>query len=302
VTPLRLPVGCAEVTRLGRQQEVKGTLPDAFSIFTKYNAGMILTRYYARKPIEIAHVRAVRDLLTTKHDWGIATAKYGLQYLSGHYSVDMIDEAEKVVAANGPPNEFLIRYTSQGGRTLVIDTRKPKPISIELNNKETTPEHLLNAIETILGLESITESTKGPASSAFIAHAFDNQSQNLANELARFLTLLGIRCASGRAFTPARVSEKVNTRLAAHDLFFAIVTPHDDHAWLMQETSTAAAYSKPIFVLKQTDVDFKAGLLGDQEYIPFAPGELSKAFIPILEGINAIVGRPNQLFPWQSDQ
>src|SRR4051812_28762004 len=114
---------------------------------------MILTRYYARRALEIAHISAVRDLLTRKHDWGLASAKYGLHYLSGHYSVDSIDEAQKVVAANGPPNDFHIRFASQGGRTLIIDTRKPNPISIELNNKDATPEHLLNAIETIFHLE-----------------------------------------------------------------------------------------------------------------------------------------------------
>jgi hypothetical protein len=260
---------------------------------------MILTRYYGRKPLEIAHVRAVRDLLTSKYKWGFSTAKYGLHYLSGHYSVDKIDETDKVISANGPPNDFLIRFKSEGGRTLVIDTRKPNPISIELDNKDEAPEPLLGAIEAVFGLEPLAETSKGPASSAFIAHAFDNQSQSLANELARFLTLLGIRCSSGRAFTPTRVSDKVNTRLASHDLFFALVTPHEDHTWLTQETSTASAYSKPIFILKQSDVEFKSGLLGDQEYIPFAPGELSKAFIPILEGINAIVGCSTELFPWQ---
>ena len=138
---------------------------------------MILTRYYARKPLEISHVRAVRDLLKSKYNWGLSTAKYGLHYLSGHYSVDTIDEADKVVAANGPPNDFLIRFTSEGGRTLVIDTRKPNPISIELSNKSDAPEPLLNAIQTVFGLEPLAESSKGPASSAFIAHAFDSQAR-----------------------------------------------------------------------------------------------------------------------------
>ncbi|HEY4233044.1 MAG TPA: hypothetical protein VGM76_06445 [Lacipirellulaceae bacterium] len=260
---------------------------------------MILTRYYARKPLEIAHVRAARDLLTSKYNWSLSTAKYGLHYVSGHYSVDGIDEADKVVAVNGPPNDFLIQFISQGGRTLTIDTRKPIPISIELNNRSDAPEPLLSAIETVFGLQPLAESSTGRATSAFIAHSFDGQAQNLANELARFLTLLGIRCSSGRAFTPTRVSDKVSTRLAAHDLFFAIVTPSEDHTWLTQEISTAAAYSKPVFVLTQSDVEFKPGLLGDQEYIPFAPGELSMSFIPILEGVNAIAGVASELFPWQ---
>ena len=64
----------------------------------------------------------------------------------------------------------------------------------------------------------------------------------------------------------------------------------------------SSVQGKPIFILKQSDVELKSGLLGDQEYIPFAPGELSKAFIPILEGINAIAGIPTELFPWQSSE
>lgn len=147
--------------------------------------------------------------------------------------------------------------------------------------------------------KQLAQATRGgPTSTAFIAHAFDDLSHNCANELARFLSLLGIRCYSGRAFAPTRVSDKVNTRLAAYDLFFAIVTPRDDYTWLTQETSTAAALNKPVFILKQSGVSIKEGLLGDQEYISFEDTEISRTFIPILEGINAISGRELEVCPW----
>jgi hypothetical protein len=214
--------------------------------------------------------------------------------------VEKIDDADKIVASNGQPADFEVRFTSRGGRTILINTLIPSRIYIEVNNRSDPPEPILNAVETVCGLKPLAESTRGPASTAFIAHAFNDLSQHLANELARFLSLLGIRCYSGRAFAPTRVSEKVNSRLVAHDLFFAIMTPDDDYTWLTQETSTAAANSKPVFILKQADAELTPGLLGDQEYIPFAPGEFAKTFIPILEGINATSGRHPELFPWQS--
>jgi hypothetical protein len=264
---------------------------------------MKLRRFYAKKPIELAHVRAVRDVLKNTFNWNITAAQYHLFYQFATYTVKAIDEADKVVKDNGQPINFWVMYSTQAGRTLDIETRDAARISIDVHNLADPPEQILNAIEPVLGLEVVDQMTSGaPASTAFIAHVFDEPSQNYANELARFLSLLSIRCYSGRAFSANRVSDKVNSRLAERDLFFSIVTPHDDFTWVTQEISTAAARSKPLFILKQNGVALKEGLLGDHEYIPFASGELSRTFIPILEGINELCGRQSSMFPWASDK
>jgi hypothetical protein len=54
--------------------------------------------------------------------------------------------------------------------------------------------------------------------------------------------------------------------------------------------ATGAALEKPVFILKQLDDDLKEAILGDHEYISFPKGQLSKTFIPILEGLNELRG------------
>ena len=95
--------------------------------------------------------------------------------------------------------------------------------------------------------------------------SFTDDGTSYANELARFLTLLEIRCESGRAFSPKRVSDKVNARLAKHDMFVAIASPQEDYTWITQEIATAAALKKHVFILKESGVDLKEGILGDHE-------------------------------------
>lgn len=252
---------------------------------------MKLTRYYQPKQFDTGCIRAVRDVLTTSFDWGFAEANYELNYASEIYRVSKIKEAEKVVTEVGQPVSVLVHFKSQGGRTITIDSRDPGRISIEVFNQSDPPTKILDAIEPVLSLELLAEIPSGKTiSSAFIAHGFNDDGTKYANEIARFLSLLGIRCESGRAFTPSRVSEKVSTRLARHDMFVAIASPQDDYTWITQEIATAAALKKHVFILKEASVDLKTGILGDHEYIPFPKDQLSKAFIPILEGLDDIGG------------
>lgn len=264
---------------------------------------MKLTRYYSRKPIEGGHLRAVRDLLSTTFQWSFSYSNYVLYYLDAFYSVDRINEADQIVLEHGQPAYVYVSFSSQGGRTVNIETRVGNHISISADNKTDPPDLLIDAIEPVLGVTRLTESThiQNPTS-AFIAHVFDEKGHSAANELARFLSLLGIRCQSGRAFSPKRVSDKVNDRLAAHDMFFAIITPHDDHTWITQEIATASALHKPVFILKHSSVDLKTGILGDHEYIPIGDETVRMSFIPILEGIVEISSHSATLFPWQDDE
>ncbi len=158
-------------------------------------------------------------------------------------------------------------------------------------NLSDPPEKILDAIEEGLGLKRYGDVPVGRViGTAFIAHGFHEHGQNCANELARFLGLLGIRCYSGRAFAPQSVSNKVQTGLAQYDVVLAIVTPQENKTWIDQEMAISKVLGKDLFILKQADVDFVPGILGDHEYIPFPEKELSKTFIPILEGLAVISG------------
>jgi len=81
-------------------------------------------------------------------------------------------------------------------------------------------------------------------------------------------------------------------------MFVAIATPQGDFTWITQEITTAATLQKFIFILKEADVSLKEGILGDHEYIPFPKDQLSKTFIPILEGLNELCGRAVNLGSW----
>jgi hypothetical protein len=260
---------------------------------------MQLTRYYSSKRIEVGHIRALRDLLMSTFRWEFAYAQYTLCYPDFLCSVGTIDDADKLVAKHGQPVHVRVAFSSMGGRMLTLETRVGNHIAIDVDNKDEAPERILDSAEPLLGIVRLAEAGRlQPLRSAFIAHAFNDEGHASANELARFLSLVGLRCYSGRAFSLGRVSEKVNDRLCAHDLFFGIITPHEDHTWITQEISTATTLRKPVFVLKHTAVVLKMGLLGDYEYIPYETGAISKTFIPILEGINQISKKDTPLYPW----
>ncbi len=252
---------------------------------------MKLTRYYRSKQLNFGQIRAMRDVLTGSFDWGLAEASYELYFVSEVYRITTIKEVEKVVQNVGQPQTVRVFFKSKGGRTIAIDTCHQGRISIEVHNLSDPPTKLLDAIETALSLELLGElPSEQNVSSAFLAHSFNDDGAKYSNELARFLTLLGIRCESGRAFSPSRVSDKVNSRLARHDMFVAIASPQDDYTWITQEIATASVLKKHIFVLKEATVELKPGILGDLEYIPFPKDQFTKAFIPILEGLNELRG------------
>lgn len=255
---------------------------------------MRLTRFYEIKPLDSAAIRAIRDLLSKSHGWGFAKASYTIYYPGEFFVIDTIDEVDKQVKSKGQPKDWVVYFTSEGGRTCNLDTRQGRVgagMYLEVNNRDKPPEEILDSIEPVLSLKKIDEvPSDRTIKSAFVAHSFGDDGQSYAMELSRFLGLLGIKCQSGRGFAPKSVSEKVMNRLERHDILMAIVTDQDDMTWLTQELSTAHALKKSIFILKSTDADLKSGILGDHEYIAFPPKQLSRSFIPILEGLAELRG------------
>lgn len=81
---------------------------------------MYLTRFYHKRQIDSGHIRGIRDVLSTSFNWGFAYANYCLYYSSEFYSLDKINEVDKVVAEKGQPKDVRVAFTSQGGRTLII--------------------------------------------------------------------------------------------------------------------------------------------------------------------------------------
>lgn len=260
---------------------------------------MRLIRFYKKKPVDMAQMRALQDVLAKAFQWQLTYSDYYLVYESEAYSTQHLDEADAIVRRKGQPIDLRAAYSASGSRMLTLETRTKPGISIDLDVKESDPEPVLERIQSLLSFELIGEVPTGRAiKSAFVAHGFHPEAEAYASEVARFLGLLGIKCFSGRAFAPTGVSEKVVKRLMQHDIFIAVLTPQEDATWITQEMATAAAFKKDIFILKEADVDVKTGILGDLEYISFPKNQISKTFIPILEGLNALQGLEISMAPY----
>jgi hypothetical protein len=145
----------------------------------------------------------------------------------------------------------------------------------------------LDTLTEFLGLVPIEPLQAPPVlrKTGFIAHRFDEHGTKCAERVSRFLELLGFAIVTGRAYSPRPVTDKVRGRITAQELLFAILTPGTDDTWLTQEPIVGECKDKPLFLLKQEDFDYKPGLLGDREYIPFPPDYIEATFTPILEGL-----------------
>jgi hypothetical protein len=126
--------------------------------------------------------------------------------------------------------------------------------------------------------------------STFIAHGFDETGKRYASEVRLFLEALSIKVETGEYFEPGSVPDKVKSRIEGCDMFVAIVTPQDNQTWITQETVFADSKGKQPFVLVDNTMDYRAGMLGENEYIAFTPGWISEGFVKILQGLNKLRG------------
>jgi len=124
--------------------------------------------------------------------------------------------------------------------------------------------------------------------SVFIAHSFDEGGRSYAYQLMKFFSLIGFEIATGEGFSPEKVSSKVKRRLQAQEIVTVILSDKQDATWLTQEIVGADFNQKPIILLVEEGVEFKPGILGDLEYIPFPKNLISEAITPILEGLREL--------------
>jgi hypothetical protein len=250
---------------------------------------MKIRRYYLKQAIELGQVQGIHGILLVNLKWQIREYEFHLFYPSEELIITDIDELQTAVKNRGKPDCVLANFTSEAGDILELRTCETDAVVIEVDARGADPDQVLVMLEPILGLKRLDEVPTGlNIRSAFIAHAFDDEGRQYASEISHFLDLLNIKNESGRTFSPQSVAQKVRQQLAKHDMFVAILTPQDDPTWLIQECSAASVSNKPVFLLKRDDAQFKSGLLGDLEFIPFSKGQISKTFVHILEGLKAV--------------
>lgn len=199
------------------------------------------------------------------------------------------------VAENGDPRRYSVRWSGDGpaGRftcalvkSSYTDTNQPF-VLVEFDG---LPDiRVADDVVAFLGLEADKPSPVALLPrSAFIAHRFDTEGEQVADRLARFLDLLGFDVKTGRGFAPEAVSEKVRKRIESQAVIFIVYTPGDDATWLIQESVLALAREKCVFLLRDPRVAFKSALFGDLEYITFESPNIERAFIPVLEGLRTL--------------
>jgi hypothetical protein len=250
---------------------------------------MKIKRYYLKQSIELAEIRSILAVLMTDLKWQITENKFVLYYPGEDVEIDQVDDLTIVVDQRGKPACVFGTFRSAAFDAVEIETCGPDVTVMTVDRKTGVPDEVFGRVEPMLGLKRITEAPVSQSiKSAFIAHAFDEEGRRCASEVSHFLELLDIKNESGIGFSPQSVAGKVRERLARNDMFVAIVTPQEDTTWLIQECIAAKVSKKPVFLLKREDLEFKPGMLGDLEFIPFPSGHVSKTFVHILEGVRAI--------------
>ena len=120
----------------------------------------------------------------------------------------------------------------------------------------------------------------------FLPYRFTDADTRVAQEVERFLQLQGVEVLTGRSYEPRRVEDKVHSRLSSSlDFVVYLVTASGDSSWLRDEASDARAAGIPVIPLVEEGAKFEAGLFGNIEYIPFAPGHAGDVWISLVEAL-----------------
>jgi tetratricopeptide (TPR) repeat protein len=130
---------------------------------------------------------------------------------------------------------------------------------------------------------------------AFVGHSFLTEDREVIEFFKSLLTEMAIRPTSGERAEAKLVSQKVKDRIAAAEMFVGILTRREQieqnpelwrtSDWLIEEKTHAAALGKKVIVLKERGVEYKGGLLGDEEYVEFDRAQLHEAGIRLIQMI-----------------
>lgn len=133
----------------------------------------------------------------------------------------------------------------------------------------------------------------------FICTSFGEKGRERAEQVAAFLELFGLRCVIGDTFGGGEVSRGVRERIQAAWFVIALFSRNEKISddtwraseWVIQETAVAKAYDKEAIILKEDQVVFNGGILGDVEYLTFNAGHFTDVFIPLGRQLRALLNR-----------
>lgn len=125
--------------------------------------------------------------------------------------------------------------------------------------------------------------------SCFLSFPFHPPAMAYAQDVQRFLELVGVRVTTGQGYEPKPISEKVRDRLRqSTDVVVLIVVNGPPSMWTRDEIARAQQPGVYLIPLVEIGATFESGIFGDHEYIQFAEGHISDAFIRLLEGLQYV--------------
>lgn len=138
---------------------------------------------------------------------------------------------------------------------------------------------------------------------AFVGHSFADDDQHIVQQLIKFLTKLGVKCETGLRPEPRGVSDKVNQRIRAAELFVGIFTRRGKHedgsystsAWTIEEKATALATGKKLLLFVEDGVNQFGGLQGDYEYVRFNRDSFGDALVHAMDYVLSVTTVPFEL-------
>lgn len=138
---------------------------------------------------------------------------------------------------------------------------------------------------------------------AFVGHSFAEEDQHIVQQLIKFLTKLGIKCETGARAEARGISDKVNERIRAAELFVGIFTRRHEQAngsyststWTIDEKATALAAGKKLLLFIEEGVSEFGGLQGDYEYVSFNRESFGDALIHAMDYVLSVTSVPIEL-------
>jgi hypothetical protein len=140
------------------------------------------------------------------------------------------------------------------------------------------------------------------SATAFVAHSFAKEDEEIVDELCDFFTKLGMICDSGRRAEPIGISAKVKKRIKEAEVFIGIFTrdtakrdgTFTTRPWLIEEKTFALTEGKKILMFVEEGVKDIGGMQEDLEYIEFNRTNFGGALIRAVDYILAVTSIPLQ--------
>jgi hypothetical protein len=255
-------------------EKAASSVPPAMLV-TEDGTELLLDRYFRLKTIsQVASTRdpqEFRDILRTIDE----------PPLNVEADVDCFPKAKHLRAFEQQPAALSFKFD-----------KERIEISIARNTADAI-KTLFHSFEETFALVTVkppaqADGSVPPRRAVFLAHSFDDRGKSYAYEVIKLLNLLGFEVTTGEGYSPQGISAKVKKRLLAQEVVIAVLSKQEDSTWLTQESAGAIFTGKPLVLLIEEGVTFKPGILGDLEYVRFASGQISMAFVPLLEGLQEL--------------